>query len=610
MVRVLVAGDPSSSLAYVAKKLSALNAKSGPFAFALLTHPPSTAAPSSPPPPPFPLPTFFASQHPPSTPAPSLHNLGPASALSHSSLTVLLLAAGYDDPPSAATPLPPELAAALTQAGASGAGFRGVDILVAPTPPRGLSLAPASPTAPPPSSLVARVATAARPRYHFCGAAAFADLAPFIAPGAVAATRLFALAPAARRSKGAPEPQRWLYAADVRPLAGMAVADLAETRAGMLVACPYDVGGSGSVGNGGKSGGGGSKESRGVKRPRSGRGGGRQSTATPRDAKCWFCLASGKDTHLVLAVGEHFYVAAAKGGLVPEHVLIVPVNHVHSSMDSGMSAEMHAEVEVWKTAVRHWFRDHLAASAYFFERAVHTRGGWQQMHMHIQCIPMEASSGAAARAAVGAVAAECAMKAVEVLPDDQPCALRLRQLFAEAAAADADAGAKPEKSFEYFWGELPDGTRVVQSVTRAKRLAAAERSAAAERPAAAMAAAPAVGAGDEAAADDSVTDAASADAADAAAAAVGAPPPAVADAAEAAEAPVAGGSGKLEERARRVGAHPLHFGRKIAAVALGLPDRVDWKTCVGALREEQRAANRVRDSFAAFEPPEFDGGDE
>lgn len=567
-MRVLVVGDPSSSLEYVAKKLTTLNAKAGPFAFALLTHPPA-ASPTRTSPPSFPIPTFYASQHPPSTPAPSLNNTGPAAALSHSSLNVLLIAAGYDDPPSAATAPPPEIAAALKQAGSSGAGFRGVDVLVAPTPPRGVSL-PRPEGAPRPSSLIARVAAAARPRYHFCGASKFVELAPFVVPGAVAATRFFALAAACKAKKGAPEAPRWLYAANVQPLAGMSVPELAATRVGMLVTCPYDAGEnkrrvemlSGS-------------EIGVAKRPRRPVRAGRQSTTTPRDAKCWFCLASGKDTHLVLAVGEHFYVAAAKGGLIPEHVLIVPVNHVHSGMDPKMTEEMREEVELWKSAIRQWFRKDLDVGAYFFERAVFTRGGWDQMHMHIQCIPMKKCEDG--RKAVEGVAKEWDMKGVEIFAEGTTCLERLQQLFKEREGAES-----AEKAFEYFWGELPDATCVVQSISAVKLLVAANDSAAdSEIPIVAV---------DRAATDGSEH---------------GKDP----------EASAAGGAEKTSsaeegKRLTRPSAHPLHFGRKIATVLLDLPDRVDWKSCVGMLREEQRTANRVRASFAPFEPPEFDTGDD
>lgn len=49
---------------------------------------------------------------------------------------------------------------------------------------------------------------------------------------------------------------------------------------------------------------------------------------------CWFCLASPEvEKHLVVSVGNHAYLALAKGGLVSEHLLILPITHFQSTPD-------------------------------------------------------------------------------------------------------------------------------------------------------------------------------------------------------------------------------------------------------------------------------------
>ena len=49
---------------------------------------------------------------------------------------------------------------------------------------------------------------------------------------------------------------------------------------------------------------------------------------------CWFCLASPEvEKHLVVSVGNHAYLALAKGGLVPQHLLILPIAHYQSTPD-------------------------------------------------------------------------------------------------------------------------------------------------------------------------------------------------------------------------------------------------------------------------------------
>ena len=48
--------------------------------------------------------------------------------------------------------------------------------------------------------------------------------------------------------------------------------------------------------------------------------------------ECWFCLGSSKvESHMIISIGDHTYVALAKGSLINDHVLIVPINHLQNS---------------------------------------------------------------------------------------------------------------------------------------------------------------------------------------------------------------------------------------------------------------------------------------
>ena len=41
---------------------------------------------------------------------------------------------------------------------------------------------------------------------------------------------------------------------------------------------------------------------------------------------CWFCLSSAEvEKHLIVSVGEHSYLAMAKGALTGDHVMILPI---------------------------------------------------------------------------------------------------------------------------------------------------------------------------------------------------------------------------------------------------------------------------------------------
>ena len=58
---------------------------------------------------------------------------------------------------------------------------------------------------------------------------------------------------------------------------------------------------------------------------------------------CWFCLSNEKDTHLVASIARESFVSMDKGGLVPDHCQVVPVEHAPSFAAMPVSA---AE-EVW-----------------------------------------------------------------------------------------------------------------------------------------------------------------------------------------------------------------------------------------------------------------------
>ncbi|XKL66608.1 hypothetical protein PGB90_010028 [Kerria lacca] len=59
---------------------------------------------------------------------------------------------------------------------------------------------------------------------------------------------------------------------------------------------------------------------------------------------CWFCLASPKfEKHLVISVGEEVYLTLAKGGLVWNHAIILPVSHFRTYLE--MSDSVYEEIE-------------------------------------------------------------------------------------------------------------------------------------------------------------------------------------------------------------------------------------------------------------------------
>ncbi len=71
------------------------------------------------------------------------------------------------------------------------------------------------------------------------------------------------------------------------------------------------------------------------------------------------------EKHLVVSIGDHAYMALAKGGLTPEHVMILPIAHYASSMD--IPEEVEKEVSKFKSALKKCFKKRGKAVV-FYER--------------------------------------------------------------------------------------------------------------------------------------------------------------------------------------------------------------------------------------------------
>lgn len=104
-----------------------------------------------------------------------------------------------------------------------------------------------------------------------------------------------------------------------------------------------------------------------------------------RSADCWFCLSSPKvEKHLVVSIGEEVYVALAKGPLIPEHVLILPITHYPAG--SQLPDNVWDEVEKYKESLTRCFKEKLGKGLVFYERATAVKS--IQSHCHIQAVPV------------------------------------------------------------------------------------------------------------------------------------------------------------------------------------------------------------------------------
>lgn len=217
--------------------------------------------------------------------------------------------------------------------------FRGVDILITLSWPKDIMLGDKSSVQikQDGSWLLSWLAAHVKPRYHFCGLeGVYFERAPyrnhsFSGDTPEHATRFISLAKVDNLQK-----HKWLYAFTLVPIDQMRTSELYQETTDQTD-CPY----TGTMLQPSLS----NKQVRhtqyfydmdspdeeGSHRKKARTDSKRQPPTFDQES-CWFCLASAAvEKHLIISIGSESYLALAKGGMVPDHVLILPVGH-HQSL--------------------------------------------------------------------------------------------------------------------------------------------------------------------------------------------------------------------------------------------------------------------------------------
>ncbi|XP_078000079.1 CWF19-like protein 1 [Glandiceps talaboti] len=274
--------------------------------------------------------------------------------------------------------------------------FKGIDILLTSAWPKGVCQYATLPEGVDDkvkgSRLLAKLDVHLKPRYHFAGLhQIYYERLPYrnhrvLAQAARHVTRFIALA-----NVGNKEKRKYLYAFNITPLCDMdekeltkqpqdvtqcpfAVQDIQQTQPDMSNQYFFD-----SKSYEKKD----EKQQRGDKRQQRKDGGPHIKKHRPPPkptGPCWFCLGSPEvEKHLVVSVGTQTYLALAKGGLVAEHVLILPIGHYQSSVD--LPQDCVEEIEQYKTSLRKMFKSQ-GKSCVIFER------NFRSQHLQMQVVPV------------------------------------------------------------------------------------------------------------------------------------------------------------------------------------------------------------------------------
>ncbi|XP_078240784.1 CWF19-like protein 1 isoform X1 [Pogona vitticeps] len=280
--------------------------------------------------------------------------------------------------------------------------FRGVDILLTSPWPKDVEAFGNSPagvdTKKCGSGLVSLLAASLKPRYHFAALQKiYYERLPYRNHAVLQETTQHVSRFIALANVGNVDKRKYLYAFTILPMASMDPKDLVRQPADATESPyrrPVGGGGGGEIGallqpdkkdeptcqfffdlsskpKGRKRPGGESREQQ-RKRPN-------PKPPLPT-ASCWFCLASPEvEKHLVVSIGTHCYLALAKGGLSPDHVLILPVGHCRSMVE--LASEVVEEVEQYKSALKEFFKARG-------KRWVAYERNYKSQHLQLQVVPV------------------------------------------------------------------------------------------------------------------------------------------------------------------------------------------------------------------------------
>lgn len=172
-------------------------------------------------------------------------------------------------------------------------------------------------------------------------------------------------------------------------------------------------------------------------------------------SKCWFCLSSPVvSKHLVISVGTEIYLALAKGGLVEDHFLILPITH-HQSL-SILPQDVKEEMNLYKQAVTKYYETTDRVPV-FFER------NFKTSHCQLQAVPVHKNQAPALKEMFEVLARSLIRPLVYLI-----CLLSYHNFCSQELAEcnnfkmlelpqDTDLQRLAKPGSLYFYAELPDG---------------------------------------------------------------------------------------------------------------------------------------------------------
>eukprot|EP01001_Neometanema_parovale_P003706 NODE_1493_length_1712_cov_104.031466_g1416_i0.p1 GENE.NODE_1493_length_1712_cov_104.031466_g1416_i0~~NODE_1493_length_1712_cov_104.031466_g1416_i0.p1 ORF type:complete len:518 (-),score=97.83 NODE_1493_length_1712_cov_104.031466_g1416_i0:72-1625(-) len=222
------------------------------------------------------------------------------------------------------------------------------------------------------SAQISQLCRNLQPRYHFAGGEGlFLQRPPFRNPETPYPTRFFGMAKVG--GEGSEKHKKWLYAMSITPAAVVGLAGLKQMKA------PDDITDNPFTEENMR------KREEGIKRQRE-----EDESLAPKKAKgsdtpCWFCIDKIQPDaqHLVVSHGDFTYLSLAKGGLMDNHVLIMPMEHFAGT--NAIHDGVYAEIQKYRDSLTAYFAS-KGQYAVSYERNIwHSRPS----HMNVQVFAVD-----------------------------------------------------------------------------------------------------------------------------------------------------------------------------------------------------------------------------
>lgn len=178
----------------------------------------------------------------------------------------------------------------------------------------------------------------------------------------------------------------------------------------------------------------------------------RPGSGNTRSKECWFCLSSPNvESHLIISIGEIYYLALPKGPLVEDHVLIIPVEHMPNTLS--LSSESEVELVRFQNSLKRYCKSQ-EKEVIFFEWAS-IRG----THANLQAVPIQSSKAGMVEKVFNLAAQKLGFKFVT-------------KKFDSISDGREFLKTQIDGSSSLFYAEIPGGTILLHHVEEKERFPA------------------------------------------------------------------------------------------------------------------------------------------